>query len=151
MPESIGDAGVHQAPPRLADVATFEAGRPERYTGSVGVARVLQARDDSVRAYEVCFGMGGRTVWHVHAGDQLLIGLNGTCVVECGDGLPRTLGPGDSIRVPAGVRHWHGSLPGTQASHLALNVHGPTEWDRPVTDAEYGIVLETREGEENDG
>jgi 4-carboxymuconolactone decarboxylase len=134
------------ATPRLADAAAFESGRPERYTGNVGIARVLRARDDSVRAYEVYFAAGARTVWHVHAGDQLLITLSGTCVVECGDAPARFLAPGDSIRVPAGVRHWHGTIPATPASHLALNVHGPTDWGRPVSDAEYLAAVQPAGG-----
>jgi quercetin dioxygenase-like cupin family protein len=129
--------------PRLDDPAAFESGRSERYTGNVSLARVLSARDDSVRAYEVCFAAGSRTVWHAHAGDQLLITLSGTCVVQCGDAPARTLAPGDSIRVPPGVRHWHGAIPTTPASHLALNIHGPTDWGRPVSDAEYLAAVQS--------
>ena len=130
------------AAPRLAEPVAFESGRPERYTGTVNIARVLRALDDSVRAYEVCFAAGARTVWHVHGGDQLLVVLSGTCVVQCGDAPARSLAPGDSIRVPAGVRHWHGAFPAIPASHLALNVHGPTDWGRPVSDAEYLAALQ---------
>lgn len=125
---------------RLAPAAAFEPGSPERYTGSVSVARVLRADDDSVRAYEVCFAPGSRTVWHAHSGEQLLVILSGRCVVQCADGPAQHLGPGDSLRVPAGKRHWHGALPEGPASHLALNAHGPTDWGPPVSDAEFRIA-----------
>jgi 4-carboxymuconolactone decarboxylase len=129
---------LEPAPPRLASAAALEAGDPHRYTGSVRVARVLRAGDDTVRVYEVCFAPGSRTVWHAHTGEQMLVALSGHCVVQIAGAPARRLGPGDSIRVPGGARHWHGALPGGPASHLALNVHGPTEWDRPVSDAEFG-------------
>jgi quercetin dioxygenase-like cupin family protein len=123
--------------PRLAPATAFEAGRPERYTGTVSLARVLRAGDDSVRAYEVCFAPGSRTVWHTHAGDQLLVALSGRCVVQCADAPARYLAPGDALRVPAGVRHWHGALPAGPASHLALNLHGSTDWGGPVSRSEF--------------
>jgi quercetin dioxygenase-like cupin family protein len=129
------------AAPRLGGTAAFEAGRPERYTGSVNVARVLRAGDDSVRVYEVCFAPGSRTVWHAHAGEQLLVILSGHCVVQCVDAPALHLAPGEGIRVPAGVRHWHGALPAGPASHLALNAHGPTDWGRPVSDAEFRVAV----------
>ncbi len=126
---------------RLAAPTAFELGRPERYAGTVHVARILRAADDTVRAYEVCFAAGGRTVWHAHAGEQFLVGLGGSCVVQCMDAPPRHLGPGDSFRVPAGLRHWHGALPGGPAAHLALNSHGPTEWGHPVSEAEFSAAV----------
>jgi quercetin dioxygenase-like cupin family protein len=129
------------AAPRLAAAAAFEAGSPERYTGSVKVARVLRAGDDSVRAYEVCFAPASRTVWHAHSGEQLLVTLRGRCVVQFADAPARHLAPGEAVRVPAGVRHWHGALPEGAASHLALNAHGPTDWGRPVSDAEFSIAV----------
>lgn len=119
----------------------METADPGRYTGAVRLARLLRAGDDTVRVYEVCFAPGSRTVWHVHAGEQMLVTLSGRCVVQLADGSARHLGPGEAIRIPGGVRHWHGALPGMPASHLALNQHGPTEWGRAVTDAEVHEAL----------
>ncbi len=67
----------------------------------------------------------------------MLVALIGPCVVQIADERPRHLAPGEAIRVPGGVPHWHGALPGGPASHLALNVHGPTEWRRSVSESEY--------------
>ena len=129
------------AAPRLAAAAAFEAGRPERYTGRVNVARILRAGDDSLRVYEVCFAPGSRTVWHTHSGEQLLVTLSGHCIVQCVGAPARHLAPGGSIRVPAGTQHWHGALTGGPASHLALNAHGPTDWGRPVSEAEFSVAV----------
>jgi quercetin dioxygenase-like cupin family protein len=125
------------APPRLASPEAVEPGDPARYTGTVRLARLLRAGDDSLRTYEVCFAPESRTVWHVHAGEQMLVALSGHTLVQIADAPARRLAPGEAIRVPGGVRHWHGALAGAPASHLALNVHGPTEWGPPVTPAEF--------------
>lgn len=109
------------------------------------MARILRSDDDTVRVYEVCFAAASRTVWHIHAGEQQLVGLSGVCVVQWGNAPARHLAPGDSVRVPAGVRHWHGSLAAGPASHLALNMHGPTEWGLPVSDAEFAAALEPKD------
>lgn len=129
------------AAPRLASAAAFEAGRPERYTGSVNIARVIRAGDDSVRAYEVCFAPGSRTVWHAHAGEQWLVILSGRCVVQCAGAPARQLAPGEGFRVPGGVRHWHGVLPTGPGSHLALNAHGTTDWGQPVSEDEFNLAV----------
>jgi quercetin dioxygenase-like cupin family protein len=127
--------------PQLAAATAFELGSAERYTGIVHVARILRAADDTVRAYEVCFEAGARTVWHAHTGEQFLVTLSGRCVVQCVDASAHHLGPGDCFRVAAGVRHWHGALPGGAATQLALNAHGPTEWGRPVSDTEFSVAV----------
>jgi quercetin dioxygenase-like cupin family protein len=129
------------APPRLAALGTLETGDPQRYSGEVRLARLLQAGDDTVRVYEVCFAPASRTVWHVHAGEQMLVTLIGHCVVQVAGAPARHLRPGEGVRIPAGVRHWHGALPSGPASHLALNQHGPTVWETAVTDAEFSTAV----------
>jgi quercetin dioxygenase-like cupin family protein len=126
----------------LAEARAFETGRPDRYTGAVGVARLLAAQDDSLRVYEVRFAAGARTVWHAHAGEQWLIGLVGFCVVQCAGEVARRLGPGEASHVPAGVRHWHGAEQEAGASHVVMNVVGATTWGAQVGDDEYAAALE---------
>ena len=51
--------------------------------------------------------------------------------------------PGDTINIPAGVKHWHGAAPDSWFSHLAVTVsaeNGRTEWCEPVSDEEYSKV-----------
>jgi 4-carboxymuconolactone decarboxylase len=127
--------------PRLAEARVFEAGRSDRYTGAVAVARLLAARDDSFRVYEVRFEAGARTVWHAHAGEQWLIGLVDVCVVQCVGEAVRRLGPGEVSLIPAGVRHWHGARQDSGASHLVLNVVGATTWEAPLGADEYAAAL----------
>ncbi len=126
--------------PSLADPQAFETGRPDRYTGRVAVARLVAARDDSLRAYEVRFEAGARTVWHAHAGVQWLIGLAGHWLVQCAGEEALRLGPGEVTLIPAGIRHWHGATPDSGASHLALNVVGETTWEAPLGHEEYAAA-----------
>ena len=128
------------APPRLTLPGALEVADSSRYTGAVRLGRLLRATDDSVRVYEVCFAPGSRTVWHVHTGEQMLVTLTGRCVVQIAGAPARHLTPGESARIPAGARHWHGALPGGPASHIAMNQHGPTEWGTAVTDAEFSTA-----------
>jgi quercetin dioxygenase-like cupin family protein len=139
--QPTGEQGAGMPEPRLAEAQAFEIGRLDRYTGPVAVARVLAARDDRLRVYEVRFAPGARTVWHVHAGDQWLVGLAGTCLVQCADAMARRVGPGEATLIPAGVRHWHGAGQHSGASHLVLNVVGATTWEAPLTVEEYAAAV----------
>jgi quercetin dioxygenase-like cupin family protein len=127
--------------PRVAEARLFEIGRSDRYTGAVAVARLVAARDDSFRVYEVRFEAAARTVWHAHAGEQWLVGLVNVSVVQCAGEAVRRLRPGQSTLIPAGVRHWHGAGHASGASHLVLNVVGATTWEAPVGTDEYAAAL----------
>jgi quercetin dioxygenase-like cupin family protein len=130
----------------VAEGRLFEAARPERYSGVVEVARLVGSSDDTLRVYEVRFAPGARTVWHVHAGRQWLIGLIGESVIQCTGAPPRRLAPGDAAEVPAGVRHWHGAVAGVGSSHLVVNVVAPTEWAEPVGEDEYRLATASTAG-----
>ncbi len=48
--------------------------------------------------------------------------------------------PGDTVNIPAGVRHWHGAAPDSWFSHLAVEVPGQetsNEWLEAVSDGDY--------------
>ena len=47
------------------------------------------------------------------------------------------LHPGDTVNIPAGVKHWHGAAPDSWFSHIAVEVPGENcsnEWLEEVTD-----------------
>jgi quercetin dioxygenase-like cupin family protein len=49
--------------------------------------------------------------------------------------------PGDVVRIPPGVKHWHGASPTTGMSHIAIQeaVDGKNvDWMEPVSDEQYG-------------
>lgn len=126
--------------PQLAPRTAVAPGPPERFTGDVLVGAVVEGTGDAYAVYEVHFEAGARTVWHQHVGEQMLVGLTGVCVVKF-DGRPaRALMPGEAIRIPGGVRHWHGAGSRIAATHLALNAPGPTEWGVPVAPDAYALA-----------
>jgi 4-carboxymuconolactone decarboxylase len=50
------------------------------------------------------------------------------------------LNPGDSVVIPANVRHWHGAAKDRCFAHLAMDVPGEnasTEWCDAVSNEEY--------------
>jgi quercetin dioxygenase-like cupin family protein len=117
-------------PFRPADVNTF-----------VGQARVqplaLSDQGTPVHVYRVEFGPDGRTNWHVHSGPQWLLVVEGRIRVQTSGQKAQDVKAGDAVLIPAGEKHWHGAVPGTRGTHLAVNIDFTTEWLDPVSDAEY--------------
>ena len=92
----------------------------------------------------VTFEPGCRNNWHIHhatkGGGQTLICVGGRGYYQEWGKEPVELLPGDSVYIPAGVKHWHGAAPGSWFSHLAIEVPGEktsNEWLEPVNDTEY--------------
>ena len=99
---------------------------------------------DQVPAFGVTFEPGCRNNWHIHhaktGGGQMLI-------VTAGEGLyqewgkpARRLKKGDTVNIPANVKHWHGAAPNCWFQHIALEVPGTehsNEWCEPVDDTAY--------------
>jgi quercetin dioxygenase-like cupin family protein len=66
------------------------------------------------------FEDGSRTGWHSHPeADQFLYWISGDGAVGTDTELVRTE-PGDLVKIPAGVRHWHGARRGRAAQHLSI-------------------------------
>ena len=116
---------AHTRPHGTADPGTFTL--PALMQPLLGRADGLP-----VRLYRVAFGHGGRTHWHRHDGIQVLVGLEGCCVVEDRRDRRIELRPGDVVVVDAGEEHWHGAAPGDTAVHLAINLGQDTSWTGPV-------------------
>ncbi len=99
---------------------------------------------DQVPAFGVTFEPGCRNNWHIHhaktGGGQMLI-------VTAGEGYYQEWGKpacrlrkGDTVNIPANVKHWHGAAPDSWFQHIALEVPGTeqsNEWCEPVDDAAY--------------
>jgi quercetin dioxygenase-like cupin family protein len=52
-------------------------------------------------------------------------------------GKSQDLDAGDAVVVAPGERHWHGAVPGSEGTHIAVNVNAATTWLEPVSDEEY--------------
>lgn len=102
-----------------------------------------------VSVFNVTFEPGCRNSWHIHhakqGGGQRLICVAGRGYYQEEGEDAIEMNPGDCINIPAGVKHWHGAAPDEWFSHLAIEVPGEdtsNEWCEPVTDEEYGNVVE---------
>lgn len=102
----------------------------------------------------VTFEPGCRNHWHVHAaksgGGQMLVCVAGRGFYQAWGGSARSLKPGDVVRIPAGVKHWHGAAADSWFSHLAWELPGEetaTQWLEPVADGDYSALVWNAEQE----
>ena len=132
------------------DWSAFPVGEP-----NVAYAKYFTGRSflhkltlEQVPAFAVSFEPGCRNNWHIHhaakGGGQIL-------VCTAGEGFYQEWGkpavrmkPGDTVNIPAGVKHWHGAAPDCWFQHLAVEVPGEggrNEWLEPVDDAAYAQAV----------
>ncbi len=113
----------------------------EYFTGQSYLAPVAEG---SLPVFNVTFEPACRNHWHTHTakqgGGQLLICVGGEGYYqEWGKPAVKLL-PGDSVTVPANVKHWHGASKDQWFSHLALEMPGEataTTWQEAVSEADY--------------
>lgn len=114
-------------------------------TNFTGVARVemLFGPTDATRTAggSVTFEPGARTAWHTHPRGQTLIVTAGAGRVQRWGGPIDEIRPGDVVRIPPGVKHWHGAAPSSAMTHIAITEQldgRSVEWLEQVSDAQYG-------------
>ena len=99
---------------------------------------------EGVRISNVTFEPGCRNNWHTHqatrGGGQILLCTAGRGWYQEWGRKARELHPGDVVRIPAGVKHWHGAAKDSWFVHLAVEVPGENsknDWHEPVSDTVY--------------
>ncbi|MBM3449582.1 MAG: cupin domain-containing protein [Armatimonadetes bacterium] len=108
------------------------ADRASDFSGPVAMHRMHEpATERGVEVFAVYFDAGSRTRPHVHEMDQVLQGVEGTCVVAA-ETDKLLLRPGEMMLIPGGVWHWHGATPHGPACHLSIKRAGPTDWNPPA-------------------
>jgi quercetin dioxygenase-like cupin family protein len=106
---------------------------------------LVQAQDDldcSVGA--VTFEPGARTNWHSHPGGQILLITEGNGYYQERGQPKRVVQKGDVIKCLPGKAHWHGALPGTKLTHIAISPaaeKGSAIWLQSVTEEEIAKVI----------
>jgi quercetin dioxygenase-like cupin family protein len=117
-------------------------GPAQYFTGSVRVDPLFSARAPSrVSAASVTFEPGARAAWHTHPVGQVLIVTDGVGRVQQWGGPVQEIRPGDVVRIPPLVKHWHGAAPTTGMTHIAIQeaVDGRNvDWLEQVSDEQYG-------------
>ena len=111
------------------------------FTGTVQVQELFPADDPSrTSGGIVTFEPGARSAWHTHPLGQILIVTDGTGWVQQWGGPIQEIRKGDVVRIPAGVKHWHGATPSTAMTHIAIQeqLNGKAvEWMEKVSDEQY--------------
>jgi quercetin dioxygenase-like cupin family protein len=116
-------------------------GNAEYFTGSVRIDPLFPvqtpARSSGGR---VTFEPGARTVWHTHPLGQVLIITAGTGWVQQWGGPKQEIREGDVVRIPPGIKHWHGATATTSMTHIAIHeqLEGKVvEWMEKVSEEQY--------------
>jgi len=117
------------------------AGSEKNFTGSVRVDSLFQApAPGRAGGGIVTFEPGARSAWHAHPLGQTLIVTSGVGRVQQWGSPAEEMRPGDIVRIPPGVKHWHGASATVGMSHVAIaeSLDGKsTDWMEKVSEEQY--------------
>jgi len=118
-----------------------QPGAPTNFTGNVQSKPLFDATDYSdMSGGQVSFEPGARTAWHSHPAGQTLVITEGVGWVQNWGGPKQQMTPGDVVRIPPGVKHWHGATAADDMTHIAIAeaVDGVrVTWMEQVHEAQY--------------
>lgn len=113
----------------------------------IGQSYLAPLSTEQVGIFNVTFEPGCRNNWHIHkaasGGGQILVCVGGRGYYQEWGKEAQILNPGDVVNIPVGVKHWHGAVPDSWFSHLAVEVPGTgcsNEWLEAVDDDAYGSL-----------
>ena len=125
-------------------------GANEHFTGSASIDRLFSENPPShIFGATVTFGPGARTDWHSHPLGQTLIVTAGRGWVQQWGGQAQEIREGDVVRIPPGIKHWHGAAADTSMTHIGIqeSLDGKTvEWMEKVSDEQYANLQSTPGG-----
>jgi quercetin dioxygenase-like cupin family protein len=137
----IAPTGSTQIRITPAESQTVITGAPDRFTGSVRVQSLFDAKAPGrTTGGQVTFQAGARSAWHTHPLGQVLIVTEGEGWIQEWGGPVQVMRKGDVVVIPAGVKHWHGATPTSAMTHIAVQeqVDGAAvHWLEKVTDEQY--------------
>ncbi|MCG9698347.1 cupin domain-containing protein [Shewanella sp. Isolate11] len=111
------------------------------FKGDVRVEPLFAAKgEERAAGATVTFEPGSRTNWHTHPVGQTLIVTSGMGWVKQEGEARLEIHPGDVVKIPANVRHWHGATSTTAMTHIAIQeakAGNVVKWLEPVTKAQY--------------
>lgn len=113
----------------------------------VGQSYLKMLCTEGVGIGNVTFEPGYRNNWHIHhakkGGGQILLCTAGRGWYQEWGKPAQQLHPGDVVKIPAGVKHWHGAAKDSWFAHLSVEVPGEetsNEWLEPVDDQSYNAL-----------
>lgn len=115
---------------------------PKNFTGSVVVDMLLPTSlSTPASSGLVTFAPGARTAWHSHPLGQMLIVTSGKGWVQQEGQERQEIRQGESVWIPAGMKHWHDATAQNAMSHYAITYIQDgknAEWMELVSDEQYG-------------
>ena len=116
-------------------------GPADWFTGTVRIDPLFQVTAPARAAgNSVIFAPGARTAWHTHPLGQTLIVTAGCGRAQREGGPIEEIRPGDVICFAPGEKHWHGAVPTTALTHIAIqeSLDGKAvDWLEKVSDEQY--------------
>ena len=114
---------------------------PDKFSKNfVGQAYLQPLTEQGGAIANVTFEPGCRNNWHIHhKGGQILLVTGGKGWYQAWGEEPIELYPGDVVKIPPEVKHWHGAAKDSWFSHLAVSVTAEgayCEWLETVDDYE---------------
>ena len=113
----------------------------------IGQSYLKMLCTEGVGIGNVTFEPGCRNNWHIHhakkGGGQILLCTAGKGWYQEWGKPAQPLHPGDVVKIPAGVKHWHGAAKDSWFAHLSVEVPGEetsNEWLEPVDDQSYNAL-----------
>jgi quercetin dioxygenase-like cupin family protein len=114
---------------------------PKNFTGHVVVDMLLPTSlSTPASSGLVTFAPGARTAWHSHPLGQMLIVTAGKGWVQKEGEERQEIRQGETVWIPAGVKHWHGGTARNAMSHYAITYIQDgknAEWMELVSDEQY--------------
>ncbi len=127
-----------------ADTQVSTIGSTDYFTGRVRVDLLSAAGSDiNASIAYVTFEPGARSAWHTHPAGQRLVVTSGVGLTQEWGKPVQELRPGDVVRCPPGVKHWHGAAPTSAMTHLALTGSADGKsviWMERLTDEQYNAA-----------
>ncbi|WP_236974756.1 cupin domain-containing protein [Membranihabitans maritimus] len=136
--------------PSVPKISTFEVGEENTgfaqfFSGKSWLAPLTNNKDLNVPMFNVTFEPGCRNNWHSHSGGQILIAVGGVGYYQERGKKAVCMKPGDVVEIAAGKEHWHGAVPDSWFSHIAIQCNPQTNtntWLEPVSNHDYTEALQ---------
>ncbi|PAW95133.1 hypothetical protein CKK33_17165 [Mucilaginibacter sp. MD40] len=108
--------------------------------GTASVIRIPAVPEINCGVAKVSFPAGVRTIWHAHAGGQIIVVVSGTAWYQEKGKPKQVIKQGESVICPPNVMHWHGATPDGPMVHTVVTPNldkGGVTSGQAVTEKEY--------------
>lgn len=111
--------------------------------GNAAVSRLPAVPEMGCGVAKVSFPAGVRTIWHSHAGGQIIVIIAGKAWYQEKGKAKQIINQGEAVICPPNVMHWHGASPDGPMTHTVVTPNldkGGVTMGPPVTDQAYNAL-----------